>query len=62
MLWRFLRGDSGAIGAEYALILGIVGTVISGALFLLGDNISRAIVSLEDDFQQPGSPPNPGGG
>ena len=39
----FLRDDSGASAAEYALILAIVGTGIAGAAVLLGGAIKTAI-------------------
>lgn len=39
----FVRDDSGAAAAEYALILAIVGAGIAAAAYLLGTNVSRAI-------------------
>lgn len=42
-LKNFVRDESGASAAEYALILAIVGTGIAGAAVLLGDAISGAI-------------------
>jgi pilus assembly protein Flp/PilA len=39
----FLRDESGAAAAEYALILAVVGIAISGAAITLGANISTAI-------------------
>lgn len=42
-LKHFIRDESGAAAAEYALILAIVGTGISGAVILLRDNITTAI-------------------
>lgn len=39
----FLRDDSGASAAEYALILAIVGTGIAAAAFALGGAISGAM-------------------
>lgn len=39
----FLRDDSGASAAEYALILAIVGTGIAAAAVLLGGAISNAM-------------------
>ena len=41
----FLRDDSGAAAAEYALILAIVGTGIALAAFLLGGAISGAMTN-----------------
>lgn len=42
-LISFLRDDSGASAAEYALILAIVGTGIALAMVTLGANISDAV-------------------
>ena len=39
----FLRDESGASAAEYALILAIVGAGIAGAAFTLGGTISNAM-------------------
>ena len=39
----FLRDESGASAAEYALILAIVGTAIAGASLYLGGQISKAM-------------------
>lgn len=39
----FLRDDSGASAAEYALILAIVGAGIAGAAFGLGESIEGAL-------------------
>jgi pilus assembly protein Flp/PilA len=39
----FVRDESGAAAAEYALILAIVGAGIAGAAFFLGGQISSAI-------------------
>ncbi|WOF43824.1 Flp family type IVb pilin [Sphingopyxis indica] len=39
----FVRDESGASAAEYALILAIVGTGIAGAAFALGGAISGAM-------------------
>ncbi len=39
----FIRDDSGASAAEYALILAIVGTGIAGAAYVLGGNIKTAM-------------------
>ncbi len=44
----FLRDDSGASAAEYALILGIVGVGIAVAAFALGGEINTAINKAED--------------
>lgn len=39
----FLRDESGAAAAEYALILAIVGAGIAGAAFTLGSSIDTAM-------------------
>ena len=39
----FIRDESGAAAAEYALILAIVGAGIAGAVTLLAGNITNAI-------------------
>jgi len=44
----FLRDDSGASAAEYALILAIVGTGIALAAVGLGEAISGAMTSSAD--------------
>ena len=43
MIKNFLRDESGASAAEYALILAIVGAGIAGAALLLGGTISTAM-------------------
>jgi len=43
----FLRDDSGASAAEYALILAIVGTGIAAAAFALGDSIGDAMTGAK---------------
>jgi pilus assembly protein Flp/PilA len=42
-LKTFLKDESGASAAEYALILAVVGVAIGGAALLLADEISSAI-------------------
>ncbi|MBN8839193.1 MAG: Flp family type IVb pilin [Sphingomonadales bacterium] len=42
---QFIRDESGASAAEYALILAIVGTGIAAAAVALGGNISTAMNS-----------------
>jgi pilus assembly protein Flp/PilA len=39
----FMRDESGAAAAEYALILAIVGAGIAGAAIVLGGSISSAL-------------------
>ncbi|HKR91221.1 Flp family type IVb pilin [Novosphingobium sp.] len=42
-LKTFLKDDSGASAAEYALILAIVGVGIGAAALALGSNVKQAI-------------------
>lgn len=51
----FLRDDSGASAAEYALILAIVGTGIAGAAFLLGGAITTAIENATTEIESGGA-------
>jgi len=55
----FLRDDSGASAAEYALILAIVGSAIAFAAVSLGSSISGAINTAKDCID---SPPDAEGG
>ena len=43
----FLRDDSGASAAEYALILAVVGSAIAIAALALGGEIRDALVNAE---------------
>lgn len=43
MIKNFLRDESGASAAEYALILAVVGAGIAGAALLLGQAIDAEI-------------------
>ena len=45
---EFVRDESGAAAAEYALILAIVGAGIAGAAFYLGGKISTAMHATGD--------------
>lgn len=47
---QFIRDDSGAAAAEYALILAIVGAGIAGAAFYLGGAISNSIKSSANEI------------
>lgn len=42
-LKTFLKDESGASAAEYALILAVVGVAIGAAAFTLGDEVRQAI-------------------
>ena len=48
MIKNFLRDESGASAAEYALILAIVGTGIAFAAFALGTSISGAMTKAKN--------------
>lgn len=47
-LMNFVRDESGASAAEYALILAIVGVGIAGAAVYLRNEITGAIVGAAD--------------
>jgi pilus assembly protein Flp/PilA len=47
-LKTFLKDESGASAAEYALILAVVGVAIGGAALLLADEIRDAMVDGAD--------------
>lgn len=51
MIKNFLRDESGASAAEYALILAIVGAAIATAMLLLGGEIRDSIVNAEAQIQ-----------
>lgn len=48
-LKTFLKDESGASAAEYALILAIVGVGIGAAALMLGSNIKAAIDGASSD-------------
>lgn len=47
---NFMRDESGAAAAEYALILAIVGAGIAGAAFYLGDKINSSIRATANEL------------
>ena len=49
----FLRDESGASAAEYALILAIVGSGIAGAAVLLGGAINNSIENATTCIETP---------
>jgi pilus assembly protein Flp/PilA len=51
----FLRDESGASAAEYALILAIIGSGIAVAAFALGSNISTALSDAGACVSNPGT-------
>jgi pilus assembly protein Flp/PilA len=55
----FLRDDSGASAAEYALILAIIGSGIALAAVNLGDAINTSINDAKDDILTPPTETNP---
>ncbi|MXO52158.1 Flp family type IVb pilin [Erythrobacter gaetbuli] len=54
MFKNFLRNESGASAAEYALILAIVGLGIVGATVFLGGEIAGAINTAGTTIQNNG--------
>ncbi|WFL79070.1 Flp family type IVb pilin [Altererythrobacter arenosus] len=48
----FLRDESGASAAEYALILAVVGAAIGVAAFALGSEVKIAIDSATSDVRE----------
>ncbi len=50
MIKNFLRDESGASAAEYALILAIVGAGIAAAALALGNAIAGAMDGAEDSI------------
>ena len=51
LIRNFVRDESGAAAAEYALILAIVGAAIGGAAFLLGDAVKTSINNAETQVE-----------
>ena len=51
----FIRDESGASAAEYALILAIVGAAIASAAILLGNTIANAMSDAADLIEASGS-------
>jgi pilus assembly protein Flp/PilA len=43
LLRNFVRNESGAAAAEYALILAVIGSAIGAAAFLLGGAVKTSI-------------------
>jgi pilus assembly protein Flp/PilA len=48
-LKQFLRDESGASAAEYALIIAVVGVGIGAAALILGDNVATAVGNAAND-------------
>lgn len=53
----FIRDESGASAAEYALILAIVGTGIALAAVTLGESIAGALTNTADTIDNPPEAP-----
>jgi len=53
----FIRDESGASAAEYALILAIVGTGIALAAVTLGNSISLALTNTANTITTPPTAP-----
>ena len=51
-LKTFVRDESGASAAEYALIIAIVGVGVGAAALVLGNNVTNAIGGAADDVNQ----------
>ena len=52
----YMRDETGAAAAEYALILAIVGAGIAGAVSVLGVNIAGAINAAANQIGAPAAP------
>ena len=48
----FLRDESGASAAEYALIIAIVGVGIGAAALALGNNVTNAVGNAANDVHE----------
>jgi len=53
ILRTFIRDESGAAAAEYALILAIIGSAIAVAALLLGTNVGQAITDAANCVATP---------
>lgn len=53
-LKNFVRDESGASAAEYALILAVVGVAIGAGALVLGDNVGVAIKNAAEDVGECG--------
>ena len=52
MFKNFLRDESGASAAEYALILAVVGAGIAFAAYSLGEAVETSISSATDEVEK----------
>lgn len=55
-LKTFLKDESGASAAEYALILAVVGVAIGAAAFTLGDEVRGAITGAAQNVRDCNAP------
>lgn len=53
MLTRLLPDRAGAVAAEFALILGIIGTAVAGAAFHLATTEASAVHGVSDKIANP---------
>lgn len=53
-LKTFLKDESGASAAEYALIIAVVGVAIGAAALTLGDNVGAAITNASNNVRDCG--------
>lgn len=49
MFKNFLRDESGASAAEYALILAVIGALIAGGASLLGTAINNTLTTASEE-------------
>lgn len=61
MIKSFIRDESGASAAEYALILAVVGPLIGGAALELGRVVQASVQNASGDLYAMNSDPGSGG-
>jgi len=57
---NFLRDESGASAAEYALIIAVVGVGIGAAALVLGNNVGIAVGGAANEVSDCNNATNPG--
>jgi pilus assembly protein Flp/PilA len=55
MIKSFIRDQSAAAAAEYALILAIIGMAVAGAAYNLGTAMANAMDSVDQQMTSPAS-------
>lgn len=60
-LKTFIRDESGASAAEYALIIAVVGVGIGAAALILGANVSEAVGNAANEVDNCNSASSDGG-